>query len=219
MTDAREKDRDDDAFARKVAQPLREPEVLDQEFERRVMSAVQAEPVPRPWQRPLEVSVAPLRVSLTPLRALAVAAGFGGLIVLGTLGATGWFGRVDGTNTVATATGLSATSGSSTSSGSSVTPAVDTVHLVRFVLVAPEARDVTLVGDFNAWSSEATRLVPTGDGGVWSVSVPLPPGRHEYAFVVDGEQWVADPTTPRHVDEFGTESSVLRVGHAVVRGV
>ena len=214
MTDEQNRNRDDDAFARKVAQPLREPEVLDQEFERRVMSAVQAEPVVRPWKRPLEVSVAPLRLSLTPLRALAIAAGFGGLIVLGTLGATGWFGRVDGANTVAAA-GLSATSGSSTSPVTSV----DTVHLVRFVLVAPEAREVALVGDFNAWSREANRLTPTGSAGVWSVSVPLQPGRHEYAFVVDGEQWMADPTTPRHVDEFGTESSVLRVGRDIARGV
>lgn len=219
MTDERDRNWDDDAFAHKVARPLREPEVLDQEFERRVMSAVQAEPMPQPWQRPLEVSVAPLRVSLTPLRALAVAAGFGGLVVLGTLGATGWFSRVDGAITVAAATEGPATSASSTSSGMSVMPSVDTVHLVRFVLVAPDAHDVTLVGDFNAWSSEATRLVPSGDGGAWSVSVRLPPGRHEYAFVVDGERWVADPTTPRHVDEFGTESSVLRVERDIARGV
>src|SRR5690606_8344603 len=136
MTDERDRNRDDDAFARKVAQPLREPEVLDQEFERRVMSAVQAEPVVRPWQRPVEVSVAPLRVRLTPLRALAVAAGFGGLIVLGTLGATGWFSRVDGADSVA-------------ASSTSAVTSVDTVHLVRFVLVAPEAREVALVGDFN----------------------------------------------------------------------
>ncbi|HET8769801.1 MAG TPA: isoamylase early set domain-containing protein [Gemmatimonadaceae bacterium] len=223
MTDEQDRNHDDDVFARKVAQPLREPEVLDQEFERRVMGAVQAEPTissARPWQRPLEVSVAPLRLSFTPLRALAVAASFGGLIVLGTLGATGWFSRVDGAQSVATAAAVSATSGVSTSTTASGAPAgVDTVHLVRFVLVAPEAHDVALVGDFNSWSREATRLVPTGDAGVWSVSVPLQPGRHEYAFVVDGEQWVADPTTPRHVDEFGTESSVLRVGRDIVRGV
>lgn len=205
MTDARDNSRDDDRFARKVAQPLREPEVLDQEFERRVMSAVHAEPMPRPWRRPLEVSLVPMHLSLTPLRALAVAAGFGGLVVLGTLGATGWFSRADGAP-VASLT-------------PAVDTAVDTVHLVRFVLVAPGASEVALVGDFNAWSREATRLAPTGSAGVWSVSIPLQPGRHEYAFVVDGEQWMADPTTPRHVDEFGTESSVLRVGHDVVRGV
>ncbi len=187
--------RDDELFARRVAQPLREPEVLDREFERRVMAAVCAVPAPW-WRRPLDVRV-------TPLRALAMAAAFGGFMVLGTLGVSGWFGSAEVTGTHAVAAG----------------PAVDTVHLVRFVLVAPDAREVALVGDFNAWSRDATTLTPTGSAGVWSVSVPLQPGRHEYAFVVDGEQWVADPTTPRHVDEFGTESSVLRVGSDAVRGV
>jgi hypothetical protein len=47
------------------------------------------------------------------------------------------------------------------------------------------------------------------------VSVNIPRGRHEYAFIVDdgqGEKWIADPRKPVMTDEFGTESSVLHVG-------
>jgi hypothetical protein len=51
------------------------------------------------------------------------------------------------------------------------------------------------------------------DGAVWSAVVPLPPGRYRYAFLVDGSQWLADPTAPRAFDdEFGTPSSVVTVG-------
>ena len=28
--------------------------------------------------------------------------------------------------------------------------------------------------------------------GVWAVSVALPAGRHEYAFIVDRTRWIAD---------------------------
>jgi hypothetical protein len=51
------------------------------------------------------------------------------------------------------------------------------------------------------------------------VSIALTPGRHEYAFVVDGERWVADPFALTTRDEFGQESSVVRVGGDVTRGV
>jgi 1,4-alpha-glucan branching enzyme len=90
--------------------------------------------------------------------------------------------------------------------------AIDTIHVVRFVLVAPGARHVTLVGDFNAWAKESTPLVAAAVEGVWSVSVPLLPGRHEYAFVVDGERWVVDPMAAAVTDDFGTETSIVTVG-------
>jgi 1,4-alpha-glucan branching enzyme len=48
--------------------------------------------------------------------------------------------------------------------------------------------------------------------GVWSVDVALPPGRHEYAFVMDGKRWSPDPAADRVSDDFGTESSVVVVG-------
>ncbi len=90
--------------------------------------------------------------------------------------------------------------------------ASDTVFVVRFVLAAPEAQTVSLAGDFNGWSRTATPLLPSGIPGQWSVTLEVPGGRHEYAFVVDGERWVADPAAAGVRDEFGNESSVLSVG-------
>jgi 1,4-alpha-glucan branching enzyme len=88
----------------------------------------------------------------------------------------------------------------------------DSVQVVRFVFVDSAARSVALVGDFNAWTKGATQLLPTGRRGTWVASVPLTLGRHEYAFIVDGTRWVADPFATTLHDEFGTESSVVMLG-------
>ncbi len=85
-------------------------------------------------------------------------------------------------------------------------------QLTQFVLVAPAARAVTLVGDFNDWSMSAMPLERAQGDGVWHVSVPLAPGRYRYAFVVDGTVWRNDPESPAKDDEFGRPNSVVTVG-------
>ena len=83
---------------------------------------------------------------------------------------------------------------------------------VRFVFVAPYASRVSLVGDFNRWDAKATPMRQLGDGRLWIVELPLPPGRHVYGFVVDGDV-TPDPAAPRAGEEdFGTPSSVVLVG-------
>ena len=81
---------------------------------------------------------------------------------------------------------------------------------VQFLLAAPEARSVSLAGDFNRWDPAATPLTP-GTDGVWSVVVPLARGAFAYSFIVDGREWRADPVTPAASDDFGRPSSVLYV--------
>jgi len=88
------------------------------------------------------------------------------------------------------------------------TPTASTVT-VRFVLFAPEAQQVALAGTFNQWDAAATPLVRTGTQGVWSATLTLPAGQHQYAFVVDGARWVADPGAPAVDDGFGRRNSVL----------
>ena len=83
---------------------------------------------------------------------------------------------------------------------------------VQFVLVAPDARSVAVVGDFNNWGLNDTALVAENHDGVWSVSAPVKAGVHRYAFLIDGERYVADPTAPRSSgDDFGMPSSALVV--------
>jgi hypothetical protein len=96
-------------------------------------------------------------------------------------------------------------------------PALFAVHpdsgrLTQFVLLAPEASAVAVVGDFNDWSMSATPLVRSGGDGLWYVALPLSPGRYRYAFVVNGSTWRNDPEAPSAEDEFGRANSVLTVG-------
>jgi 1,4-alpha-glucan branching enzyme len=87
-------------------------------------------------------------------------------------------------------------------------------RVVQFVLVAPAASHVALVGDFNDWDAAATPLQQASSAeGVWSVTLPLTPGRHLYAFVVDDSKWVPDPSAARAPeDDFGAPNSVIMVG-------
>jgi len=85
---------------------------------------------------------------------------------------------------------------------------------VQFVFVNADAARVSLVGDFNNWDPRATPLRQE-TGGVWSIVVPLAPGRHVYSFVVDGTEWVPDSAAARAPDsEFGGANSVVLVGDA-----
>jgi 1,4-alpha-glucan branching enzyme len=90
--------------------------------------------------------------------------------------------------------------------------ASDVAVATAFVLRRPEAARVTVVGDFNRWNPDATPLERRMDG-TWTTSVPLAPGRHAYAFVIDGVTWTPDPRLPvtRDVD-YGRDHSVLVVG-------
>jgi len=87
--------------------------------------------------------------------------------------------------------------------------AAGNVVTVRFVLVAPGAQHVSLAGTFNHWDPRATPLVRSGAGDLWTATLLLPPGQHQYAFVVDGTRWVPDPTAPAVDDGFGRRNSVL----------
>ncbi|MCP9472549.1 MAG: isoamylase early set domain-containing protein [Nitrospira sp.] len=83
--------------------------------------------------------------------------------------------------------------------------------LVRLVFVQPDARSVSVAGDFNGWNPAQTALRQT-DGGIWSVTLLLKPGRYEYMFVVDGTRWIADPLATEEIgDGFGSRNAVLDV--------
>ena len=87
----------------------------------------------------------------------------------------------------------------------------DAEGLVPFVLKAPHAARVAIVGDFNDWDPTATPMHRAGDNAWWVV-VRLPAGRYHYAFVVDGTRWATDPSAPRAADDdFGRASSVVTI--------
>lgn len=192
------RDAQDAAFLERVARPLRTPEFLDETFEGRLMDKIRLEGSPHgsapsvsgptSWWRRERV------VRVSPLKGLAVAAGLAGVIALSTL--------YDGRNGAQEPAERLAP----------VITASDTIHMVRFVFVDSRASTVELVGDFNAWTKGVTRLERSAAPGVWSASVALPAGRHEYAFIINGSRWIADPLAPTTSDDFGIESAVIHVG-------
>jgi hypothetical protein len=79
----------------------------------------------------------------------------------------------------------------------------------QFVFNAPNAARVAVAGDFSGW--QPVHVMARSAAGVWTVVVPLAPGVHDYAFVVDGERWVADPVAPAVSDGFGGVNSRVAV--------
>jgi hypothetical protein len=191
----------DAAFAERVAASLRAPENAHASFEKRLMEKVLVEgrvlyktastSPNNSWWRTEWI----IRVS--PRGGVAIAAGIAALIAV----------------SIVAGSRISSRSQQPSVAGQAVQPR-DTVQLVRFVFVDSGAASVALVGDFNEWTRGSTQLKRSGAPGVWTVSVPLTPGRHEYAFIVNGSRWVADPLAIKSSDDFGTESSVIRIGSA-----
>lgn len=82
---------------------------------------------------------------------------------------------------------------------------------VRFILHAPSVASVAVTGSFNQWDGRGHALSGPDRSGVWSVTLPLSPGRYEYAFIIDGSVWQADPGAPFVDDGFGGKNSVVEV--------
>lgn len=185
-----------------IAAPLRRAEVPDPTFDARLQVAIRSAIVRGevPWFAGKASTVTraerswfmrPRHVALSPLVGLAAAAGFAAIVVGATLTFT-----TDRTPTTAAA---------------AVAPR-DGENVVRFAISAPHAAGVSLVGDFNGWDAKATPLESSSANGVWTVTVPLAAGSYQYAFVIDGTAWVADPAAPLALeDEFGASSSLMIV--------
>jgi len=86
----------------------------------------------------------------------------------------------------------------------------DGTQEVLFVLPAMNAENVAVVGNFNAW--EGTDLSDPDGDGIWTATVPLSPGRYEYAFIIDGRWWGQDPLADEYIQSFGEYSSVRYIG-------
>lgn len=80
----------------------------------------------------------------------------------------------------------------------------------EFSLMAPEASEVYLVGDFNNWENGTDKMRRL-KSGLHKKSKKLKPGRYEYRFVVDG-QWWSDPVNEQRCHNgFGEENSVIEI--------
>jgi hypothetical protein len=185
----------DDDQLKQIAKQLRAPVPVSESFDARVMAGVRA--LPRHgrfglWSR----LTTPRSIMVTPLSWGLMAASLALFAALGAVHATTDLNRLAKPLARAFAP----------------TPAVKDQR-VQFVLVAPDAKKVSVVGDFNGWdASHASFQAQHRGGGVWSVTAPIPVGHHRYSFVVDDSLWIADPTAPRVVDnDYGMANSAIVV--------
>lgn len=167
----------------RIAEYLRRPVPIDPSLDARIMARIAAAPAPRRGGVPAWWTwLTAPSLRLSPLAAAAAGAAVVAAVLL------------------------------ARSAGREREPGVTGAAPVQFVLIAPTASSVALVGDFNDWNPERTPLHQVHAGGVWAVTVPLAAGRYRYAFVVDARQWVPDPRAPRALDEdFGVPNSVVTV--------
>ena len=82
---------------------------------------------------------------------------------------------------------------------------------VEFEFLAPQAKEVYLVGNFNNWDASETPM-NKDKKGIWRATLSLEAGKYEYRFLVDG-QWENDPSCTSWVpNEFGTQNCLRIVG-------
>ena len=184
----------EDTIAR-VVTTLKQSVRIDPSLDRRVMSEIERLPTPAQGVPIARSALAWLRrrrtFTISPLGGLALAAGVVAFVLVS-----------------------SRFAGTVRESRPAETTRASGVTVVQFVLVAPGAESVVVVGDFNDWNVAATPLVREDGDGVWWVTVPLPPGRYRYSFLVDGTTWLGDPNAPGVDDEFGRPNSVVTIGGA-----
>ena len=90
------------------------------------------------------------------------------------------------------------------------TPSKPSKKRINFNLDAPEAQEVILSGTFNEWDP-AARSLKCDKKGIWRTWLNLPPGHHEYRYIVNG-QWQEDPNCKdRQANPFGSFNSVVEV--------
>lgn len=71
------------------------------------------------------------------------------------------------------------------------TKTASAARAVTFSFSAPGATSVHVVGTFNKWSKTKDTL-RKGKDGTWTKTLRLKPGRYEYRFLLNGEQWEND---------------------------
>ena len=72
---------------------------------------------------------------------------------------------------------------------------------------------VYLAGDFTNWQNGKLTMEASPDGKVWTKTVLIPPGEHQYKFILNDEQhWNIDPYSPTTEDSSHNVNSLIQVG-------
>jgi cyclomaltodextrinase len=84
-------------------------------------------------------------------------------------------------------------------------------HDFNFQAQDSSIKQVSVAGDFNSWNKDANPLKLGQDGRTWTTHLKLPYGKIQYKFVLNGSNWVLDPSTSSASDGNGNTNSVLLI--------
>ena len=81
---------------------------------------------------------------------------------------------------------------------------------VTFSYVSPSAKEVQLIGDFNAWGSYPLTLSKSeNDIEIFNLTLALPKGKYKYRFLVDGQNVLDESAAKINLD--GEVFNILEV--------
>jgi len=199
-------DADHDPMLQRAIDELRQLPPLDRDAVRRVVAAAAAARL-NAADEPVFVERVARGRSIRVWSAIGMAAA---AAVVGFIARGQWRTNDDVATTVsATSSAAPATTLQSTASNDAESKPI----LQQFVFDNANARRVSVVGDFNTWNPTSAVMTRSSNEGLWSVIIPVLPGRHIYGFMVDDSVFTLDPRAPKAKDaDLGTEGSVVIVG-------
>ncbi|MFQ5584336.1 MAG: alpha-amylase family glycosyl hydrolase, partial [Calditrichia bacterium] len=72
-------------------------------------------------------------------------------------------------------------------------------------------KKITVFGSFNSWNRDNLPLSDNDGDGIYELTIPFEPGRYEYRFFADGEEFI-DPLNPEKIpNPFGEYNSLLTI--------
>lgn len=82
---------------------------------------------------------------------------------------------------------------------------------INFKVAAEPGSEVFVAGTFNNWDPRNQPMPANPTSGYYKTAIALPPGRHEYKFIINGE-WRVDANCPDWVpNDHGSLNSVITV--------
>ncbi|MGH7461205.1 MAG: hypothetical protein ACREMA_09280 [Longimicrobiales bacterium] len=80
---------------------------------------------------------------------------------------------------------------------------------VEFRLPKTAASSVALIGSFTEWQPRSMDRTPDG----WTISMVLPEGSHQFAFLLDGQRWYLPDGAPGVIDDgYGRRNASVVIG-------
>ena len=198
-----------DHVLRRAVQTLQQLPGTDADAIRRVVEAAAAQRVMPAADDPVDVSaVVPSRRRRWRL------SGFAGLVAAAAI--VGFFARGQLNRSTPSASVASTASGPGAPLVAAVNGEADVRPIPQqFVFRSATARRVSVVGDFNEWNAVRAPMTREAAGDLWSVTIPIAPGRHMYGFMVNDSTFALDQDArvARARDpDLGVEGSVVIVG-------